>query len=258
MRGLVALGDSITRGSGEAMLGLRMQSWALWLAEALELPYSCFARDGARAADVLAEQVPRLRGRYELGCLYVGVNDVRTPGFQLRDYTRALGGIVAVLAACCERLLLVGLPPRIGAPPAPRWAIEGAGAALAAQAEQHGALLLSLEQLPVGPLRRSGLRAAELVQPDLVHLTARGEAWIALRAAELLVREGWTAQLAGEGPEPQAAGGHSVPQLAPLHEALRPLGAGAWARWLLAARLPATLRDVRRRVGEGTLRTARE
>ena len=33
-RGLVALGDSITNGHGEPALGVPMQSWAQWLAEA--------------------------------------------------------------------------------------------------------------------------------------------------------------------------------------------------------------------------------
>ena len=53
-RGLVALGDSITNGHGEPALGVTMQSWAQWLAEELGLPFTKLARDGARAADVLA------------------------------------------------------------------------------------------------------------------------------------------------------------------------------------------------------------
>ena len=55
-----------------------MQSWAQWLAEALGLPFTKLARDGARARDVLAEQVPRLAGPYDVACLYVGVNDARS------------------------------------------------------------------------------------------------------------------------------------------------------------------------------------
>src|SRR3954447_2407291 len=74
-RGLVALGDSITNGHGEPALGVHSQSWAQWLAEALELPFTKLAADGARAADVLRDQVPRLRGPYDLACVYAGVND---------------------------------------------------------------------------------------------------------------------------------------------------------------------------------------
>ena len=61
MSGLVALGDSITNGHGEPALGVHPQSWAQWLAEALDAPFLKLATDGATAADVLAEQVPRLR-----------------------------------------------------------------------------------------------------------------------------------------------------------------------------------------------------
>jgi hypothetical protein len=47
-RGLVALGDSITRGrGGTPALGVHFQSWAQWLAEALELPLTNLAGDGA-------------------------------------------------------------------------------------------------------------------------------------------------------------------------------------------------------------------
>ena len=60
-RGVVALGDSITRGRGGApALGVHPQSWALWLAEALELPVTILARDGAQARDVVRKPV---RGR---------------------------------------------------------------------------------------------------------------------------------------------------------------------------------------------------
>ena len=77
-RGLVALGDSITNGHGEPALGVPMQSWAQWLAEALGLPFTKLARDAALASDVLAQQVPRLDGPYDVACLYVGVNDARS------------------------------------------------------------------------------------------------------------------------------------------------------------------------------------
>lgn len=202
------------------MLGLRMQSWALWLAEALELPYTCLARDGARAVDALAEQVPRLRGPYEHGCVYLGVNDVRAPGFELTDYVSALTAVTAAVAGCCERLLLVALPPAIGVPPAPTWAIAAANEAIGGLARTHRATLVRLDTL-AGP---------ELVQPDAVHLTARGEAWVAALACRAL------------GTEPDAE----------LRRALEPLSAAARARWMTLGRTPALLRDVRRRAIEGT------
>lgn len=218
-RGLVAVGDSITRGSGDSMLGLRMQSWALWLAEALGLPYTGLARDGATARDALAAQVPRLHGPYDLGCLYLGVNDVRAPGFELEPYASALAAVTAALAGCCERLLLVSLPGAIGVPPAPAWAIASANETIAALAREHGAALVRLETLT----------GRELLQPDAVHLTARGEAWIAALACRAL------------GAEPDDE----------LSRALEPLSATSRARWLALGRTPALVRDLRRRALEG-------
>ena len=76
--GVLALGDSITNGGGELQWGVALQSWALWVARGLGVPYSPHAADGARVGDVLAAQVPAVGdGRYDLGCLYIGVNDVR-------------------------------------------------------------------------------------------------------------------------------------------------------------------------------------
>ena len=76
--GVLALGDSITNGGGELQWGVALQSWALWVARGLGLPYTPHAVDGANVTDVLATQVPAVTGeRYDLGCLYIGVNDVR-------------------------------------------------------------------------------------------------------------------------------------------------------------------------------------
>src|SRR3954468_19681125 len=82
--GVLAFGDSITNGGGELQWGVALQSWALWVARALGMPYTGFAFDGARAADVVGHQIPACpsrsaepRGRYDVGCLYIGVNDVR-------------------------------------------------------------------------------------------------------------------------------------------------------------------------------------
>src|SRR3954449_10057803 len=96
-RGPVALGDSITNGHGEPALGVHAQSWAQWLAEVLELPFTKLAADGAMTADVRRARVPRLRGPYDVGCVYAGVNDVRAPGFDAAAYERDLRAIVAAV-----------------------------------------------------------------------------------------------------------------------------------------------------------------
>src|SRR5258707_5535611 len=82
--GVLAFGDSITNAGGELQWGVALQSWALWVARALGLPYTGYAFDGARAVDVVHQQIPaferraaRPGARYDVGCLYIGVNDVR-------------------------------------------------------------------------------------------------------------------------------------------------------------------------------------
>ena len=52
--GVVALGDSITNGHGGMQSGLGSQSWAQWLAQSLELPFTKLAQDGASAASAVS------------------------------------------------------------------------------------------------------------------------------------------------------------------------------------------------------------
>jgi hypothetical protein len=174
-RGLVALGDSITNAHGEPTLGVTMQSWAQWLAEALELPFTKLARDGARAADVLADLAPRLAGPYDLGCVYVGVNDARALDWDAAAYERDLRAIAAALAATSERVLLCTLPTDLGRPraaPKP----QTANAIVRAAAADLGATVCALDDL-------AGRR---WLLPDAVHPTAVGELEIADRAARAL------------------------------------------------------------------------
>ncbi len=91
--GLLAFGDSITNGGGELQWGVALQSWAQWVARALGLPLSNHAADAAYARDVVRKQIPAFErltahpdARYELGCLYIGVNDVREHGFDQSAY----------------------------------------------------------------------------------------------------------------------------------------------------------------------------
>jgi lysophospholipase L1-like esterase len=174
-RGLVAIGDSITNGHGEPALGVPMQSWAQWLAEALDLPFTKLARDGARAADVLVELVPRLAGPYDVGCAYVGVNDARSPDWDAAAYERDLRAIAGALAAASGRLLLCTLPADLGRPRAGDKPAR-ASAIVRAIAADHGAAVVALDDLAGRPW----------LMPDAVHPTAVGELEMADRAARAL------------------------------------------------------------------------
>ena len=149
------------------------------MARGLGLPYTGFAVDGALAADIVRVQLPAVRPdfRYDVGCLYIGVNDVRTPDFDPRafaaDYDTALG----FLAERCDRLVAVLIPLDLGRPRAAH--VAEANAVISAAAERHGALLLDLR----------GFGARNLVMTDHVHPTAFGQVWIAERALDVLGME---------------------------------------------------------------------
>src|SRR4051812_31784421 len=173
-RGIVALGDSITRGrGGSPALGVHPQSWALWLAEALELPVTILGVDGAQAPDVLHEQVPRLAGPYDLATLFVGANDARSTGFDAGVFEAAVAAIMASLARQADRVLVLTVPLDLGRPRAGA-DVRVANAVLRRHAAAHGAFVCGLEDLG-GP---------RLMLPDAVHPTSVGMVATAERAAE--------------------------------------------------------------------------
>ncbi|MEA2156198.1 MAG: hypothetical protein QOE11_2338 [Solirubrobacteraceae bacterium] len=174
-KGLVALGDSITVGEGSMALGVTPLSWAQWLARALDLPFTSYAVNGATAADVLREQLPRVRADYDLAVLYAGVNDVRSPAWDPAAYERDLDALAAGLAARAPRLLMATLPLDLGRPPSGPKPAQ-AGAAVRRVAERHGAAVADL----------ADFGGWTLVLPDVVHPTALGQLELADRAARAL------------------------------------------------------------------------
>jgi lysophospholipase L1-like esterase len=189
--GVLAFGDSITNGGGELQWGVALQSWALWVARGLGLPFTTYAVDGAVAAHVRREQVPAFlaRGahpdaRYDVGCLYVGVNDVRGPDWDPAVFAADHAAILDVLAARCDRLLLVTLPLDLGRPRAA--GVAEANAAIEAAARERDALVLDLR----------GFGARNLVMADHVHPTAFGQVWIAERALAVLAADGMDVRVA--------------------------------------------------------------
>jgi lysophospholipase L1-like esterase len=179
---VLAFGDSITNGGGELQWGVALQSWALWVARGLGLPFTGYAVDGARAADVAGAQLAAVRewsrdGRYDLGCLYVGVNDVRSPDWNPDAFAADIATALAALRERCDRVLAVTIPLDLGRPRAGA-AVEEANALIEAAAA--GALVLDLR----------GFGARNLVMTDHVHPTAFGQVAIAERALDLLAADG--------------------------------------------------------------------
>ena len=174
--GLVALGDSITYGEGGIVLGVDGRSWALWLAMALDLPYSNYAVPGVTVEHVRDVQLPQTGDRtYDVGCLYIGVNDVRNPAWDAAAFEAGYATVLPQLAAKAERTLVLTAPLDLGRPPAgPK--VGDLNAIVRRHAHAHGAAVADL----------SDLRGWRLVLPDAVHPTALGQLEIADRAARAL------------------------------------------------------------------------
>jgi lysophospholipase L1-like esterase len=179
--GVLAFGDSITNGGGELQWGVALQSWALWVARGLGLPFTGYAVDGAQARDVIARQIPAFEARnavagarYHLGCLYIGVNDVRAPGWDPSAFARDHEAAIAFLRARCERVLTVLIPLELGRPRAQ--GVPDANAVI----ERADALILDLR----------GFGARNHVMTDRVHPTAFGQVAIAERALDVLAADG--------------------------------------------------------------------
>jgi lysophospholipase L1-like esterase len=184
--GVLAFGDSITNGGGELQWGVALQSWALWVARALGLPYTGYAVDGATVADVLEGQlfafertnaVPE--ASYDLGCMYIGANNVGSPEWNASLFERDFRVVLGTLSGRCDRTLTVTVPLDIGRPRVGAKVAE-LNAIITAAATDAGALLLDL----------SDFRGRNLVMADHVHPTAFGQIAIAERALAVLERDG--------------------------------------------------------------------
>jgi lysophospholipase L1-like esterase len=184
--GLLAFGDSITHGGGELQWGVALQSWALWTARALGLAFTSYAVDGARAADVAGAQLGAARersahpdSRYEVGALYIGVNDVRSPDWDAEAFAVDLGTVLGYLAERCERIVVMTIPLDLGRPRAGD-KVEIANAIIEAGAGEVGATIVDLR----------GFRGRRILMPDHVHPTAFGQIAIAERVIDALAAAG--------------------------------------------------------------------
>jgi lysophospholipase L1-like esterase len=190
--GVLAFGDSITNAGGELQWGVALQSWALWTARALGLPYTGYAVDGARVTDVLARQIPAfLRtnahpdARYDVGCLYIGVNDVRSGEWDAASFAAGFASALDVLRGRCDRVLAVTAPLRLGLPSAGSEVAE-LNRIVRDTAARAGTLVVDL----------SAFGARNHVMTDRVHPTAFGQIAIAQRALAVLERDGLATRVA--------------------------------------------------------------
>jgi lysophospholipase L1-like esterase len=190
--GVLAFGDSITNGGGELQRGVALQSWALWTARGLGLPYTPYAADGARASDVTGRQIPAFSrltatpgARYQLGCVYVGTNDVRLPSWDPEQFAVHAGEALRFVRERCDRVLTATIPLDLGRPRTGALRVESANQTIERAAADHDALVLDLR----------GFGARNTIMVDHVHPTAFGQIAIAERAVALLERDGMTVRI---------------------------------------------------------------
>ena len=183
---MLAFGDSITNGGGELQWGVALQSWALWVARATGLAFTSYAVDGAVVGDVLSQQIPAFErttahpdARYELGCLYIGVNDVRALDWDASRFETEHRRALAFVSDRCDRVLAVTAPLDLGRPRAGANVSE-LNAIIEHNARRQGALILDL----------AGFGGRNLVMADHVHPTAFGQIAIAERALAVLGHDG--------------------------------------------------------------------
>jgi len=184
--GVLAFGDSITNGGGELQWGVALQSWALWTARALGLAFTSYAVDGARVADVAGAQLGSARTRsahldahYDLGCLHIGVNDVRALDWDPDAFAADLGVVLDFLAAHCDRSVVLTIPLDLGRPRAGA-KVDVANLAIETAARGVGATVVDLR----------GFGGRDVLMADHVHPTALGQVAIAERVVDALAPAG--------------------------------------------------------------------
>jgi lysophospholipase L1-like esterase len=186
-RRVVVLGDSAAAGHGltSADEGIaRRVGRALHARDGRATRVRSVARDGARTADVLAEQLPAAAGA-DLVVLGVGVNDAtkRTPLAALEDQLRELLVTLRAIAARRDAVVLLGCPDLSAAPGVPPVLRPLLGWRCRAVAGVQATVARQLE-VPLVPVDRALLRP-EVFGPDGFHPGTIGQE---LLAAEVLRR----------------------------------------------------------------------
>lgn len=189
----VALGDSLTAGTGDAGRDGHRIGWAQRLADVLSVRTAArcqltnLAVDGATVAQVLSEQLPAaVAARPNLLSLTVGMNDIRARGFDELSFKAGLGQLLEALAATEATVLTCTLPditaimtlsPEMA--DIARGRMRLASDIIREQAESYGAVCLDVWSLP-------GITDPDLYGPDRVHPNSRGHQLMAAAFADKL------------------------------------------------------------------------
>lgn len=107
--GIVAVGDSIINGHGRMAAGVPAQSFAQWLAEAMDLPFTKYARGGASSTVIVDDLLPRVHGLFTVGVLSMGTNDALF-GWDAARFRANMEKAAIALTGACERVVVLTVP----------------------------------------------------------------------------------------------------------------------------------------------------
>jgi len=201
---LAALGDSGMAGVGVREVEKTLPAQvARRVADRLGRPVHVvgYGRSGARTADVLAEQVPRVRGAVDVAVVLVGVNDV----IRLRPWPRLAQDVTQLLDALCvlgAPVVLSSLPEfraMTAIPPVPRLGLA-VWAVFVRRLQQHivrlrpDVVLVDVR----GAVGGTFFRDAATMSPDAFHPSARGYGLIADALAPAVATAASSAPLRSE------------------------------------------------------------
>jgi lysophospholipase L1-like esterase len=190
MTGLLALGDSFTCGEGVGVRVAPELTWTGLLASALPDPSrELLATPGARARDVVADQLPRVR-EAAVATLLVGLNDVARAGFDAGRVRESILRSVERLCECADTVLLGRLhdPLRLLWVPAPLRGPLRARLAQVNAAIDEGAALPRVHVVDLDAV--TALRSRQGWAVDRVHPSHWGHVALAEEAAGVLRRAG--------------------------------------------------------------------
>lgn len=181
--GVVGVGDSFMNGLGLPLGGVSCTSWGSWLAWALSTCFTRLAVDGATCEHALRDQMPLLQGRYRLGAVWLGANDIAR--LEPEAFERRLTALSVAMSPHCHTIALATLPAALTALGASQRGHAGARQELNARvrsvAAATGAVLVELE---------GALDGTWLMAPDHEHPTALGQLTAAHAAAAALDAHG--------------------------------------------------------------------
>jgi hypothetical protein len=140
---------------------------------------------------VVGEQIPAFQARsphrearYDVGCLYIGVNDVRALDWDPETFEADFAAALSFIDQRCDRTLALTAPLRLGLPSAGA-KVPQLNAIIARMAAERGVLLVDL----------GSFGGRSFVMADRVHPTAFGQIAIAERALAVLERDGLPARV---------------------------------------------------------------